>query len=154
MNFELKALGLSEAATEKCDLLVLLVAEGFDAGSDPLAAVVARALKAKDFEAQPGKTLELYQLPAVAARRVVLAGVGGGTAKQVHKAVVACASAFKGAGVQEAIVCFAGVALTDAVAAAVQAVGEATYVYTATKPQAKALALARVTLAVGDRKAV
>ena len=76
MNFELKALALSEAATEKCDLLVLLVAEGFDAGSDPLAAVVARALKAKDFEAQPGKTLELYQLPAVAARRVVLAGVG------------------------------------------------------------------------------
>ena len=154
MNFELKALALSEAATEKCDLLVLLVAEGFDAGSDPLAAVVARALKAKDFEAQPGKTLELYQLPAVAARRVVLAGVGGGTAKQVHKAVLACASAFKGAGVQEAVVCFAGVALTDAVAAAVQAVGEATYVYTATKPQAKALALARVTLAVGDRKAV
>ena len=154
MNFELKALGLSEAATEKCDLLVLLVAEGFDAGSDPLAAVVARALKAKDFEAQPGKTLELYQLPAVAARRVVLAGVGGGTAKQVHKAVVACASAFKGAGVQEAVVCFAGVARTDAVAAAVQAVAEATYVYTATKPQAKALALARVTLAVGDRKAV
>lgn len=153
MNFELKALGLPEAATEKCDLLVLLVAEGFDAGSDALSAVVARALKAKDFEAQPGKTLELYQLPAVAARRVVLAGVGSGTAKAVHKAVVACAGALKGNGVQQAVVCFAGAAQPDAVAAAVQAVAEATYVYTATKPQAKAPALARVTLAVADRKA-
>lgn len=153
MNFELKVLGLPEAATEKCDLLVLLVAEGFDAGSDALSAVVARALKAKDFEAQPGKTLELYQLPAVAARRVVLAGVGSGTAKAAHKAVVACAGALKGNGVQQAVVCFAGAAQPDAVAAAVQAVAEATYVYTATKPQAKAPALARVTLAVADRKA-
>ena len=44
MNFDLKSLTLSAAVTEKCDLLVLLVPEGFAPGQDALSALVAQAL--------------------------------------------------------------------------------------------------------------
>ncbi|QIL43982.1 leucyl aminopeptidase [Acidovorax sp. HDW3] len=154
MNFELKALALPQAATEKCDLLVLLVGEGFVAGSDPLSALVAHALKHQDLEPQPGKLLELYQLPAVAARRVLLAGCGNGSAKAVRQALLACAGAFKAAGVAQALVCFAHTPSAAALTAAVQAVADASYVYTATKPQAKAPALVQVVLAVPEKKSL
>ena len=55
MNFDLKTLGVDGAVTEKCDLLVLLVSESFVPGSDALSDLVTQALKAKDFEAKPGK---------------------------------------------------------------------------------------------------
>ena len=154
MNFDLKSLALPDAAAEKCDLLVLLIAEDFRPGSDPLSALVAHALKNKDLEAKPGKTLQLYQVPAVAARRVVLAGAGNGSAKAVRQAVQACAAALKGPAVKRAVLCFAAGAQPDAVASAVQAVADATYVYTTTKPQAEAGVLARVTLGVPDKAAV
>ena len=153
MNFDLKALALPDAATEKCDLLVLLVGEDFKPGRDALSALAAHALKSKDLESKPGKSLQLYQVPAVAARRVVLAGAGNGSAKAVRQALQACAGALKGPAVKRAVVCFAAVPQPDAVAAAVQAVADATYVYTTTKPQAEAGALARVTVGVPDKAA-
>jgi len=154
MNFELKALSLPGAAAEKSDLLILLVDEGFQPAGDALSSLVAHALRNKDFEAKPGKLLQLYQAPAVASRRVVLAGAGNGSARAVRQALQACAGALKGAAMKRAVVCFACAAYQpDAVAAAVQAVADATYVYTATKPQAEASALARVTIGVPDKAA-
>lgn len=61
MNFDLKSMDLRAAASEKCDQLVLLVAEGFSGGADPLAVIVQDALRHKDFEPKPGKSLALYQ---------------------------------------------------------------------------------------------
>ena len=55
MDFELKTLDLAGAAAEKCDVLVVLVTEGFRAGSDPVSTLVSSALAAKDLEAKPGK---------------------------------------------------------------------------------------------------
>jgi hypothetical protein len=80
MNFELKALTAAAAAREKCDLLLVLVSEQAASGtfgSDAIGAMVAHAVKQGDFALSCGKQLPLYQVPAIAARRVVLLGVGG-----------------------------------------------------------------------------
>lgn len=154
MNFDLKTLPLSTAAAEKCDLLIVLVPEGFKPAADALSTLVAHALKQGDLEAKPGKSLSLYNAPAVAARRLVLAGAGNGSAKAVRQALLACASALKGPQIKRAALVFAGAASPDAVCAAVLAVADGSYVYTATKSKAEAPALARVTVGVPDAAAV
>ncbi|MFT3814816.1 MAG: leucyl aminopeptidase [Acidovorax sp.] len=153
MNFELKALSLPGAASEKGDLLVLLVDESFQPAGDALSSLAAHALKNKDFDPKPGKSLQLYQPPAIAARRVLLVGAGNGSAKAVRQAVAACAGALKGQGVKRAALCFAVEPQPGAVAAAVQAVADAAYVYTATKPKAEAPELAHVAIGVADKAA-
>ena len=86
MNFDLKTLDLTAAASEKCDLLVVLIPEGFKPGADALSALVALALKNGDLSLKAGKQLQLYQVPAVAARRVVLVGGGDGSARALRQA--------------------------------------------------------------------
>lgn len=103
MNFELKALALPQAANQPADVLVLLVPDAFEPGSDALSTLVAHARKNKDWDCEAGKLLQLYQVPAIAARRVVLLGVGNGSAKAVRQAVVACAAVLKGPGVVQAL---------------------------------------------------
>ncbi len=150
MNFDLKTLELPAAASEKCDLLVVLVPEGFKPGRDALSTLAALALKQGDFSAKPGKSLALYQVPAVAARRVLLLGVGDGAARAVRQALGAVASALKAPQTKRVVLCFAGSAQADAVCAAVQAVADASYVYTTTKPKAEARSLNRVVVGVPD----
>ena len=57
MNFDLKTLELTAAATEKCDLLVVLVPEGFRPGQDALSVLAAHALKCGDLKAKAGTHL-------------------------------------------------------------------------------------------------
>jgi leucyl aminopeptidase len=68
MDFELKTLDLAEAARQKCDALVVLVTEGFKAGTDPVSRLVAAARKAGDLETKAGKLLQAYGAEGVAAR--------------------------------------------------------------------------------------
>ncbi|MDF1485666.1 leucyl aminopeptidase [Ramlibacter sp. H39-3-26] len=151
MNFELKSLGLDVAAADKSDAAIVLVPNGFKAARDPLSACIAAAQKAEDFGTQPGKQLALYRVPAVAAARIHLAGIGEGRPQEVRQAVAAGVSAFKGTGAKRLLVAFAGAAAQpDAVAAAVQAVADASYVYTTTKPKAEARAWTRVVVGVPD----
>ncbi|EER60005.1 Leucyl aminopeptidase [Acidovorax delafieldii 2AN] len=148
MNFDLKALGLSAAAAEKCDLLVLLVPNGFQPAQDALSVLVAHAFKCGDFETKAGKHLQLYLAPAVSARRVVLVGVGDGSSRAVQQAVQAVGTAFRQPQVKRAVVCLAQGVSAESAAAAVQAVAEASYVYTTTKPKAEARVLNRVVIGV------
>jgi leucyl aminopeptidase len=55
MDFELKTLDPAGAAGEKCDLLLVLVTEGFPAGKDPVSRLVAAALAAGELETKAGK---------------------------------------------------------------------------------------------------
>ena len=154
MNFDLKTLGLPEAAAEKCDLLVLLVPDGFKPGTDALSVLVAQALKSADFSTKAGKNLSLYQASGMAARRAVLLGVGAGDARGVRQGLQAAAGLLRAASVKRAVLCFAGAASAEAVAAAVQGVAQASYVYTTTKPKAEARTLNRVVIGVTDTAAV
>lgn len=154
MNFDLKTLTLSTAATEKCDLLIVLVADGFTPGSDALSTLVAGAIKAGDLQTKAGKVLPCYQVPTVAARRVVLAGVGNGQPAGVRQGVQALAVALSAGAPKRAVLCFAGPVQAAAVAAAVAALSQASYVYTATKSKAEARSLQRVLVGVADTATV
>jgi leucyl aminopeptidase len=146
MNFELKPLGLVGVANEKCDALVILVADAFKPAKDDLSALIVQATKSGDFESKAGKTLMLYRPTQANAVRVVLAGVGEGGAKQVRTAVAAALALVKSASLKKLTVCFAHAALDDAVRAAVTSVADATYTYTTTKSKAEGRAVQKVLL--------
>ncbi len=150
MNFELTNLSLSAASTQKCDVLVVLVPEGVKPAKDAVSAILAQALKSGDLELKAGKSLQIYASPLIAARRVVLAGCGDGSARSVRLAVAGLANVLKSPKIKKAVLCFAGHATAEAVAAAVQCCAEASYVYTTTKTKAEPLALNRVVIGVED----
>lgn len=154
MNFDLKTLDLAAAAAEKCDLLVVLLPEGFKPGKDALSTLAALALKNGDLATKVGKQLPLYQVPAVAARRVVLVGQGDGSARATRQAVQSVASAIKAPQTKRLVLCFAAAAsAAGVVSAAVQAVAEASYVYTTTKTKVEARSLNRCIVGVQNVRA-
>lgn len=154
MNFELKPIGLVGAANEKCDALIVLVPQAFKAGKDDLSALVAQALKSGDLEAKPGKTLSLYRPLQSNAVRVVLAGVGEGTASQVRKAVLAAVGSVKSSSLKKLLVCFASPAREDAVRATVIAIADATYAYTLTKSKPEGRTLQKAVVATSNASEV
>lgn len=158
MDFELKTLTPTRICSEKTDALLVLVPQDPGSGNDPLSVLASLAIKSGDFEAKPGKLLSTYRAPGITARRVVLAGVGDASAKNVRTAVSAGLGALKAANVQHLTICFGAVGhlRAEAVRAAVVACGDATYTYATTKSKAARNAkagpgrLQRVVVAVND----
>ncbi|RZJ14045.1 MAG: leucyl aminopeptidase [Acidovorax sp.] len=154
MNFDLKTLELAAAASEKCDLLIALIPEGFKPGKDSLSTLAAQALKNGDLATKAGKNLQLYQAPAVAARRVILLGAGDGAGRAVRQALLAVGGAIKAPQTKRVVICFAGAMQAGAVSSAVQAVAEASYVYTTTKSKVEARSLSRCVVGVPNASEV
>ena len=154
MNFELKHLDLLAAADEKADLLVLLVPKDFKGGRDDLSTLIASALKSGDLEATAGKCLSLYRPLQAAAVRVVLAQIADGSARATRSAVLAAVAAGKSPGLKKLVVCFVASAQEEAVRAAVAAVADATYTYTATKSKPQARTLLKATIGVNNASEV
>ena len=154
MNFELKPMGLVGASTEKCDALIVLVAQDFKAGKDDLSALVAQTLKSGDLETKTGKCLPLYRPVQAHATRVVLAGIGAGAARDVRAALMAAVGSVKSSTLKKLVVCFAAPAREDAVRAAVTAVADASYTYTTTKSKPEARTLNKVLLATSNANEV
>lgn len=154
MNFELKPMGLVGAANEKCDALLVLVPQTFKAGKDDLSTLIAQALKSADFEAKPGKLLQLYRPLQANATRVVLVGVGEGNAKQVRTAVLAAVGGVKSTNLKKLSLCFAAPAHEAAVRAAVLAAADASYVYTSTKSKSEGRSVQKVVIATTNASEV
>ena len=150
MNFELKPMGLVGASIEKCDALIVLVPQDFKAAKDDLSVLVAQAIKSSDLETKPGKLLPLYRPVQANAARVVLAGVGTGSARDVRTAVAAAVASVKTASMKKLLVCFAAPAREEAVRAVVTAVADATYVYTHTKSKPEGRTLSKVLVAASN----
>ncbi len=150
MNFELKSLDLASSAAEKCDALLVLVPEGFKPAKDALSQLIEQARKAGDFETKPGKLLSTYKPAAAAAVRLVLVGCGDGSPKQVRQAVTSAVGAVKSPQVKKLVLCFAEAPQALAVRCAVQAVADASYVYTTTKSKAEGRSLLNVLVGVPD----
>ncbi len=146
MDFELKSLDLAAAAGFPCDALAVLVPDSFKAGKDPVSTLVDQARKAGDFESKAGKLLAVYKAPGVAARRLILVAAGDGSPRQMRLALAAAAVALKGPNIQRAGLALPADAPADAARMALQAVADATYVYTTTKPKADARKLGKLTL--------
>jgi leucyl aminopeptidase len=154
MNFELKTFGLEGAATEKCDALIVLVAQDFKAGKGDLSALVAQTLKSGDLETKSGKCLSLYRPVQANATRVVLASVGSASARDVRGALMAAIASVKSSALKKLVVCFVAPAREDAVRAVVTAVADATYTYTTTKSKPEGRTLTKVLVAATNASEV
>ncbi len=154
MDFQLKTLGSTQAATEKTDALIVLVPSGALAGSDVLSTLASAARNAGDLPDKPGKLLSLYRPDGISAPRVVLASIGDGSASSVRNAVLGAVRTLKGFGSKRLTLVFAGPVDGPAVHCAVLAIAEASYVYVTTKSKPEPRTLRHVTIGVSDSRAV
>lgn len=156
MNFELKTLDLVGAASARCDVLLVPVAQTqlavLQAGTGALSAVLTSALEHGDFSAEAGKQLHLYQVANVAARRVLLLGVGQGSARELRNALLGASALLKAEGVRQALLCLSALGEQADVACAVQSLHVACYQYQLTKSKAKPLTLEKITIGVPDKR--
>ncbi len=153
MDFELKTLDLAGAAGEKCDVLLVLVADGFKAGKDPVSRLVQAALANGDLEPKAGKLLQAYRSEGIAATRVLLAGAGDGSGRKVQQAVQAAAGTLRSATARKLTVVLPASSGADAVRAAVCTTAESSYVYIATKSKPEGRELKKVVVGVEDAAA-
>ena len=138
MDFQLKTLSIAQAAAEKCDVLIVLVASGTLSAKDALSTLIADARKATDLPDKAGKLLALYRPAGITAPRVVLASVGDGKPSSVRSTVIAAINAAKGTNPKRVAIVFAQLADAAGVGGAVIAAADASYVFTTTKPKAEA----------------
>jgi leucyl aminopeptidase len=156
MDFRTQVVAAGAASRVACDaLLVLVGGDALPAGLDEaLSVAIKDALRDGDLALKAGKSLYLHRVAGVKAPRVAVVAVGQGQAKAVKAGVLAGMGLLKSQGVKHLAVQLAGLpALGAAQAEAlVSAVGEATYIYRATKPSAAAApALNKVTLLAASK---
>jgi leucyl aminopeptidase len=155
MDFALKALGLDEAAAFPAQALVVLVGDGFQAGGDALSTFIGRARAKNDFKTEAGAQILSLGVAGAHAQRVLLLGIGDGAPERVKKTINAAASFFKSAKFTAVTVCFAQNTATLALEAALLAIRDVLYLYTATKTAHSKLEpsqIEHVTLGVPDLK--
>ncbi|MEY4756909.1 MAG: hypothetical protein RJA34_1807 [Pseudomonadota bacterium] len=155
MDFELHTAGLRAAKDFECDALVVLVGDGRLTAKDPLSILITQALKSGDLETTAGKALSLFRTPGMKAGRLVLVGMGDGSARQVRKAVAAATSVVaRHKSVKRLFLCATKALSEQALRAAVLAVGEGSYVYGTTKSKPEARHLQSVVVGVPDADAL
>jgi leucyl aminopeptidase len=150
MDFELKTLNLGRLCAEKCDALIVLMPDKLVTSDDFLSQLATVAIKSGDFETKPGKLLDSYRSSGTVATRLVLAGCGDGSAKQLRVAVMAAINTVKTGNAKRVVISLS--ALTevtgDMVRAAVVACGDAGYSYATTKSKPSACKIEKLLLAV------
>jgi len=104
MDFELKTLSRPRTASEKCDALIVLVPTDVQAQPDALSTLITSAIKARHFQAEPGKLLQSYRSAGLGATRLILAGVGSGSPRDIKRALGAAMAALKASPAQKVIV--------------------------------------------------
>ena len=110
MDFQLKTLGLAQAASEKADALIVLVSPG-DGEQAPgaLGGLIGAARKAGDLPDKAGKCLMLYRPQGIAAARVVLSSLGDGpAATAARSAVLAAWQQIKAANPKRVVLVWSG----------------------------------------------
>lgn len=159
MKFQLKTLTLSQACLEKSDALLILMpsqakSDKSSKASWPLGQVIQGALTSRDFEDKTGKVLTLYGAAGVASRVAVVMSAGTGTAKDIRSALSTGMAALKGRSVKKLTVCLGDESQSQHLPIVMQAIADATYVYTATKGTGTSdkagRKLAQVTVGVAD----
>jgi leucyl aminopeptidase len=104
MDFELKTLSRPRTASEKCDALIVLVPTDVQAQPDALSTLITSAIKARHFQGEPGKLLQSYRSAGLGATRLILAGVGSGSPRDIKRALGAAMAALKASPAQKVIV--------------------------------------------------
>lgn len=148
MNFEFKTFDLAAAAREKCDALIVLFSAAVKPEKDPISALISTALKAGDLVDKPGKLLMTYRPSGMSATHLVIASVGEGSPKDVRLAVSSAISAIKGRSTKKICLCYITHPNEDALASAIMAVADASYMYVATKTKPEGREIQRVLINV------
>jgi len=165
MNFELKYTALDSLSTVKTDALLVLVdsthpapvrplkkskslaAKGSSSLPPSLTALIAHSLQAEQLQSKNPRTQVLWNVPGVLANPIVLAHLGAAKAKDVKHALQAGMTTLKAAAPHCAHL---SVYLPDVTGqnlqTAMQTLADSAYIYTSTKPSAKAAALSKVSL--------
>ncbi len=152
MNFEIQKRVLSTVIRDNSDaLIVLWPAEDalLLAGNDPLASLMAAAIRLGDFERKPGGLISLYAHPGVKARHLVIVCCEEGTPAQLRRALNAAWGALKSAKIKHLGVHAALDMNAQQLQAAVSTLGEASYSYTHTLSKPKPRLLDKLTLSTG-----
>ena len=145
MNFELKTLDLKAAATFSTDALIVLLSNQFKPGRDAISLLVSKARSTADLDDTVGKLLTIWHAEGVKATRLILVSTGEGSARSIRTATTAAMAAVKLVNPKSIAVCLSD-GTHQRVHAVVQAVADTSYVFTSTKPSAKASLLKRVTI--------
>ena len=153
MNFELKTLSLAAAAKTSTDTLIVLISNHFQAGKEPLSLLIDKAIKAKDLSHKAGQALQAYGHAGVSASKIMLVSTGGGTPAEVKIAMATAAGALKAASTAKALIVFAESVSAQSLRAALLALADNTYVYTATKSKPVHRHLSQVQWGVTDADA-
>lgn len=159
MDFELKSLTPQQAADLAVDALLVLIPDALSsakAKTEPaLLSLVRDAVAHGDLEEGVGKTLALHRPVGFKAARVVLVRAGDASAAAVRKAVSVGMGGLKLPQVRKLGLVLSLLPDADAVVqSGVMAVADTTYVYTYTKPSAKARSLRTVTVGVNKAEGV
>jgi leucyl aminopeptidase len=160
ISFRLQSQTHAQACMQDAALLIALfpkVEKKHPASNsaDALSKLQTQAVAAGDFEGDAGQLLASYRAQGIKAARLVLAGCGDASAKNVSKAIALALASFKAPkGAKSLKVCVSLNALTtlspQVLVAVLQAVACATYRYTTTKPTAEPCAISQVTLGVAS----
>ena len=159
MDFELKTLSRPRTASEKCDALIVLVPADVKAQGDAVSTLITSAVKAGHFQAEPGKLLQSYRSAGLGATRLILAGVGSASARDIKRAVAAALAALKPSPAQKVILSLswmesAAQEAATQVQTAVQACAEAGYSYQLTRSKPAPASVHKVILGVPASAAV
>ncbi|MBO9514351.1 MAG: leucyl aminopeptidase [Variovorax sp.] len=154
MDFQLKTLSIAQAASEKADVLIVLVAAGSGASKDALSALIAQARKAGDLQDKAGKLLALYRPEGCAAPRVLLASLGDGKPASVRSAVAAAIGAAKGSNPRRVVIVATEAMDAAAVGSVVIAAADASYVYGTTKSKAEPRTIRQLVVGADDAGAL
>jgi leucyl aminopeptidase len=147
MNLELQTLTWAQAASLQTDALIVLVSQKQAKTTGLLATMLSQAEKSGDFSPEAGQCMLWWKPPGLKTQRLVFAGTGPGRAQDVRQAITSAVQAIKKSKSAKVAICLQDSHLPHLVVAA-QAVADAAYVYTATKPSAKASLISRVTIGV------
>lgn len=144
MNFEIHKRALSRVIRDDLDALIVFWPTEAGAATDskdPIAKLVASAIKHGDLELKAGSVLSAYAHEGVKSRHLVVACTAEGTPAQVRSATVAAWGAIKAAKPKRLGIHLGGATTPAAVQAAASALADASYSYTTTlsKPAQRAL---------------
>lgn len=157
MNFELKTVSLTQSSRLAVDALVVPLPEGAPPckpADDAMSQLLKKVHDHGDLEEGVGKLLLCYRPDGFKATRVVLVRTGSSRPADLRKAVAAAVAQLRQAGTAKVALVLGAIETSPQhLYAAMQAVSDASYVYTATKPSAKPFSLKTVTLAVNDSSA-
>ncbi|MEW6480941.1 MAG: leucyl aminopeptidase [Pseudomonadota bacterium] len=158
MDFELKSVSLDQSSRLSLDALLVAVPDGLSisaSGDDPLSRLISQALAPGGLEEGVGKLLVCFRPAGIKAARVVLVRTGQSRPSDVKKAIAAAAAQVRQPGTAKVGLMLSTLTdVSDALPAAVQAMSEAHYVYTQTKPSAKPSPVRQVVIGVPDASAV